>query len=114
VPDDGGLLDFGDPAVQGAVARLHAARLPQATSADKGDGAAAWYRALFVQLADGQQAPPDAVTALAQQRAETVRRQLDMHGLDATRVDIAAPVDARGARASVDVELHEVDAPPAP
>jgi uncharacterized protein involved in outer membrane biogenesis/outer membrane protein OmpA-like peptidoglycan-associated protein len=114
VPDDGGLLDFGDPAVQAAVARLHAARLPAAAPADNGDGAAARYRALFAQLADRQQTPPDTVAALAQQRAEAVRRQLDMRGLDAARVDIAAPVDARGARASVDVELQGVDAPPAP
>lgn len=114
VPDDGGLLDFGDTAVQRVVVRLHAARMPQATSADKGDGAAAWYRALFVQLADRQQAPPDAVAALAQQRAEAVRRQLDMHGLDPARVDISAPAETSGTHLGVAVELQGIDARPAP
>ncbi|WP_430433479.1 DUF748 domain-containing protein [Methyloversatilis sp.] len=114
VADDGGLLDFGDPAVQEAVARLHAARMPHATPADHGDGAAARYRALFVHLADQRQAPPDAVAALAQQRADAVRQQLDLRGLDAARVDIAAPVEARDARTRVDVELQGIDAPPAP
>ena len=112
VPDDGGLLDFGDPAVQEAVLRLHAARMPHAPPADHGDGAAAQFRALFVQLADQRQAPPDAVAALAQQRAEAVRQQLDMRGLNAARVDIAAPVEARDARTSVDVELQGIDVPP--
>ncbi|MGC4404279.1 DUF748 domain-containing protein [Methyloversatilis sp. MC4-4] len=111
VPDDGGLLDFGDPAVQEAVARLHAARLPAAAQADNGDGAAARYRALFAQLAAGQPAQKDSVAALAQQRAEAVRRQLDLRGLDGTRIDIAAPVEAR---ASVDVELQGVEAPQTP
>jgi uncharacterized protein involved in outer membrane biogenesis/outer membrane protein OmpA-like peptidoglycan-associated protein len=114
VPDDGGLLDFGAPAVQKAVLRLHAARMPHATPAGHDDGAAARYRALFVQLADQRQAPPDAVAALAQQRADAVRQQLDLRGLDATRVDIAAPVEARDARTRVDVELQGIDLPPAP
>ncbi|MBC7207132.1 MAG: DUF748 domain-containing protein, partial [Methyloversatilis sp.] len=111
VPDDRGLLDFGDPVVQEAVARLHAARLPAATPADNGDGAAARYRALFAQLAAGQPAQKNGVAALAQQRAETVRRQLHLRGLDGTRIDIAAPVEAQ---ARVDVELQGVEAPQTP
>jgi outer membrane protein OmpA-like peptidoglycan-associated protein len=79
-------LDARDPKIRGAAQRLYLAR-----------GGHVWDlvklkpRDLLAALVEKTQVAPDAVQALAEQRARAVRDALGRSGVDAARIDAASP-----------------------
>jgi hypothetical protein len=90
--EGGGPLDFGDPKVLQAAERLYLERVGNRLQLLELRSEAPRYpRALLDALAAATPVPPGAIETLARARAETVRAELLVHGIDPSRVSIEPP-----------------------
>lgn len=89
-------VDPRDPKIQNAAERLYLARGGQAVELSLLRPLAPGYgRRLLDALGEKTAIAPDALASLARSRAEAVRQALAKSGVDAKRVELAAPTEAQ-------------------